>query len=113
MASENADLVDINFCLQYLLGASKAENIDRKKVETFVDIFRSKASDAATISFLKDQLNTNSMLIDVVKSFDLKEYDDIILQKWMHGNRCSTDFTQMFDHCREVIESRGDDWSAD
>ena len=54
MASENADLVDINFCLQYLLGISKVENADQAKVQAFVDIFKAKANDTATITFLKD-----------------------------------------------------------
>ena len=53
------------------------------------------------------------MLIHVIKNFNLKEYDDVVLQKWMDGKRCSVGFTQIYDHCRDVIKSRGDDWTEE
>jgi len=56
MASENMELVDGNFALNYLNRICHIDSdlLDQDKVKVFVDIFRMKANDPDTVSFLVD-----------------------------------------------------------
>lgn len=88
MAVENADLVDLNFIMDYLNSINVMQRrLDKDKTEAFVEMFRNKCQDESTVRFISDYMGNTKMLLDVQKNFQITELDDICLQKWTVGER--------------------------
>ena len=46
------------------------------------------------------------MILDVRERFRIYELDDIVLSKWMHGDRCSARVCDTFRVCKQIISNR-------
>mmetsp|Transcript_9487 Transcript_9487/g.11671 ORF Transcript_9487/g.11671 Transcript_9487/m.11671 type:complete len:205 (-) Transcript_9487:2622-3236(-) len=108
MACDNPDLVDINFSLNYLSRVLKMRYnlINHGELEKFVSIVRSKGSDVETHHYIEDKLVSVNMLLLLRDQLSMKEFDDSILRKWTHGERCTHTMGQMFNTCNEIIEAK-------
>jgi len=88
MAVENADLVDLNFIMDYLNSIHVMQRrLDKDKTEAFVEMFRNKCQDESTVNFITNYMGNTKMFLDVHKNFLVSELDDICLAKWTVGEK--------------------------
>jgi len=52
------------------------------------------------------------MLQKVIRHFELPEFEDIVIQKWMHGKKCVVDYAGHYNHCRQIIH-KNEEWTAE
>ena len=103
MASENIDLVDANFSINYLSRAAQVKQylLNQENTRSFVQIVSEKAQDDEEFrSFLINKFQANGMLLEVRDRFRIEGLDDVILQKWMGGERCNARLGEVYRTCR-------------
>jgi len=116
MAVENADLVDLNFIMDYLNSINVMQRrLDKDKTEAFVDMFRNKCKDESTVRYISDYMMNTKMLLDVHENFQITELDDICLKKWTDGEKLKMQFFELFQRCQSVIKAKTSDgtWSEE
>ena len=113
MAVDNADLVDINFTIDYLKAISPYQmqkRIDSDKTNALVKMFREKCGEASTISYINDFMNKTENAIVVASRFEVPELDEALISKWTQGKKVGDSFLLHYMKCRQAIKNNKD-WS--
>lgn len=103
MASENIDLVDANFSINYLFRAGQVKTylLNQENIKNFLKIVSEKAQDDEEFrEFLVDKFQANGMLLEVRDRFRIEGLDEIIMQKWIRGERCNARLGEIYRSCR-------------
>ena len=85
MAVDNADLVDINFTMDYLKAVScpnLKRHLDKHKTENFVEMFRGKCREESTIEWIVKYLANTEVANEVAKRYNVPELKDALVRKW-------------------------------
>ena len=113
MATDNSELVDTQFLMDYLNSTRFArKRLDQESLEALLNILSTKCEEESTMEFIIDQQHDSKIALNIVEHYDVPVLESLLVRKWTDGKKVNNHQLAIFGKCKEIIK-KDSTWSEE